>query len=108
MPCDQVRQTTIQWTEATRLDLVKVALEGMGCEYIRVSATAVDFNDANGNPGRFYNASLTVDPSFDVEALKCGYADAVIDEMADKFKALGFEETTGQQEVAVQGFTKEW
>jgi len=108
MPCDQIRQTTIQWTDATRLDLVKVALEGMGCENVRITEGVVRFVDAAGYNGTFYNARLTVGASFDVEALKCGYADAVIDEMADKFKALGFEETTGQQEVAVQGFTKEW
>lgn len=107
MPCDQIRTTSIEWTEQTDTNHLASALEEMGFEITLKEAgrlTAVDRSGSYRGLVRFEEGSLTFE-TLDVEELKCRYSDSVVSEM-EKF---GWElEEQDQEREASLGFTREW
>lgn len=88
MPCDQVRTTTVQWTDATDLAMVAEAMRGLGLVVLSVQARKVVARDAAGSGVTFMAGTLTAPEGFDVDALKRGYSEAVL---VDRFSKAGWE-----------------
>src|SRR5262245_34631608 len=112
MPCDQVRTTTVQWTEATDVKLVAQAMEAIGLREVTVESyargTVVSAWDQTGdNRVLFQNGRLTfVRGGLDEEALKQRYAAEVVQE---RFRALGWSvEEQGKVQTVAAGFTRSW
>lgn len=108
MPCDQVRTTTTQWTEATDLKLVKLAMEALGYEQVRFVGSGIrayhEGHDITVSSGKLTTRS-PYGESFDDAPLRQRYAAEVV---KDRFTALGWNVEEQGKAKAVAGFTREW
>jgi hypothetical protein len=109
MPCDQVRTTTVQWTEATDIDLVAKAMKAIGLSDVQQNIPGVvTALDANYNRVTYDRGRLTFVPgsAFEESALKQRYAAEVVQE---RFRALGWSvEEQGKVQTVSTGFTRSW
>jgi hypothetical protein len=109
MPCDQVRTTTVQWTEATDLKKVAAALSQLGFTDVTFrgsNLTALNpdtYDTVNFIGGRL---SFQENVDVDVDRLKQLYAVEVVKD-AEQF-GWTVEVQDGPKQKVTAGFTREW
>jgi hypothetical protein len=92
MPCDQVRTTTVEWSEATDLKMVASAMLALGFERVRIEGQRVMGYDPEQavdvwlEGGRLRVRQSYGEADYDASALKQRYAAEVV---KDRWSALG-------------------
>jgi hypothetical protein len=111
MPCDQVRTTTTEWSEATDLALVQKAMIELGFERVRIERGRVMGFDVEQErdvwleAGRLSSRQSYGSEEYNAAPLKQRYAAEVV---KDRFTALGWNVEEQGKAKAVAGFTREW
>lgn len=107
MPCDQIQQVTVEFNEATDLDALALALEGMGIRAVRREGDAIVFRGGLFRRGEFILNSYESQEALDIEKLKRAYTKAVVLEQADRFGWAAKIAETAEQAVQT-GFSRKW
>jgi hypothetical protein len=109
MPCDQVRTTTTEWSEATDFKLVADAMRALGYKAVVQDARHV-VGEIEDKRVSLVGGSLIVrdqygDAEFDAGPLKQRYAAEVL---KDRFATLGWTVAEQGKAQATIGLTREW
>lgn len=106
MPCDQVRTTTVEWSEATDLKMVASAMTALGFERVRIEGQRVMGYDVEQEVDVWIEAgTLRARGEYDASALKQRYAAEVV---RDRWSALGWQVEEQKAQTVNAGFTREW
>ena len=85
MPCNQIQEVTVAFSEATDLAALALALEGLGVRAVRQEGRALVFTGGVFRDGEFILNGYEA-PSFPtVERLKRAYTKATVLNNADRF-----------------------
>jgi hypothetical protein len=104
MPCDQVQEVTVAFNEATDLDTLALALEGMGIRAVRREGRVVVFRGGLFRDGEFILNSYEAQEALDIERLKRAYTKATVLNNADRFSWTA----APKKALALAGFTRRW
>ncbi len=104
MPCDQVQEVTVSFSEATNHDALALALEGLGVRAVRREGRALVFTGGIFRDGEFILNGYEA-PSFpSVERIKRAYTKATVLENADRFAWAAVP----KKALALAGFSRRW
>jgi hypothetical protein len=105
MPCDQVQETTVEFGEATNLDALALALEGLGVRAVRREGRALVFTGGVFRDGEFILNSYEARSFPSTDMLKRAYTKATVLENADRF---GWAAKAAGKALALAGFSRKW
>jgi hypothetical protein len=104
MPCDQVQEVTVAFNEATDLDALALALEGLGVRAVRREGRALVFTGGVFRDGEFILNGYEAPRFPKREVIVRAYTKATVLNNADRFAWTA----APKKVLALAGFTRRW
>lgn len=105
MPCDQIQETTVEFGEATDLNALALALEGLGVRAVRLEGRALVFTGGVFRDGGFILNGYETRSFPALDALKRAYTKATVLNNSDRF---GWSAKAADKALALAGFSRKW
>ena len=104
MPCDQAQEVTVEFGEATNLDVLALALEGLGLRAVKREGRVVSFRGGLFRECEFILSGYEAREFPALDVLKRAYTKASVLENADRF-AWAAKPKVAQ---VLAGFSRQW
>lgn len=106
MPCDQVQEVIVAFSEATDLNALALALEGLGVKAVRIEGRALVFTGGVFKEGEFILNGYEARTFPTTESIKRAYTKATVLEQADRFGWLA--KPKAQTQALAGLFSRRW